>query len=1392
MNYDDDEPPTPVVRTSKLQKMGGANAGPDSPTDGGPGGGLGGPGGGGGGGGTLMLKDNSMPKSKWYQITIPPPRELWQNLWRFYLIPGEPFLTWWDRFMVLVAVSNGTSIPFMAAFRYLDSSSIVGQYVIDVLYLIDIFLKFHVSYLDRGFYVIFPKEMALHYMRSWEFSFDLFTNLPFDLIALSWLHLPLNQVLYYLSIVRLHKLFRTFKLVWWFHKEEKRLNAQAVFQMYKFTIYITLITHWCTCIWYVLACPDQCITPSWATDPAQNPNFANRLSMYVYALYWTVMTMTTTGYGDVHATNDGERIWSIICMITGVFLYGYVSGTIASSLSNLDSRRVSYRQKVEAIKQYMLDQNMDKTMQKRVTGWYEYTWERNKGIDVINVFNDLPSNFRAEVALSLNEDIIEKVSIFKETSLGFRRMLSIAMRINFFTAETYIVHRGEIGKEMFFVVQGRVDVLNDDETESVGSMIEGSYFGEFMLILGHVCEASALAVCNCDVYVLSKDDYDKAVANYPEDGAKVLEATRVAHQQVLQRRVSQGPPGAPGASGAPGAGGRRGSHPHMDHGGADDPPPPPPATSIGTVVVGAQGTARVVRGSVMSIRNGANPASGAVIPQPGNWHIGMSSASMVSASSGAPPPVVSRPGGGGGRRPSIGYFVMDEADHRRIEQIKQDKRRKSLAGSRVSIASSAGTRQSNDMAEPPSQGGMPRKPSGSSARVVGSPSTPGGMNRVFSGSSAASDEDEMRRGGGGGGGSHPVGHASLAAFSAPATMPALPRSAAHTAMPPLIAAAARTATADPASSALPTRYLARRAPLPDGDGALRITDSPGSLIDPHTSVQVAKTGVTPNDNNASSSTSSDTSAVAVGSVVIYVLGALIAFVVLVYVLYWLLAFPLPWIRRWYQRHKSRRQLCRALSHSDKFPVFRFDPLAVRPRTTARNGSDTGPTSTAVTRANSPCASLTATDAFVSVAVELSPVIATRRIGDDLVPVVRGAARDDETGAFVAVPLDGDDGGAPVTALAADDDQAPLALAGALAMTPPPPIPRPAAAYAPMCTSPDVESTDAEVAHHAILIEYAAAAASDATSSCAGSSSRISSTASSRSSSCSSSMCSGSRPVSPQQRDARIVAVPLDQDEDPLPRSAADGGGEQDGFVSTTSLTCSICLEDYALNDTIRELPCHHDFHAKCVQPWLERALTDRVIACPVCRASWPLSSLTQDLHRTPTGTSSSTRARLRRWRHRTLSGLGTTSSNAPSAAAAAAPTTVTPPRAHHRLRRAVTATIDPSHHPRGHHHGLHRHGTTGAHIRSGTAASDTARRSAAHPRTLRGWAAVWNRNRARSGETTRDVVWSRSAATSPVSGGVIARGNEYAPLAPTTVQPQTTVVFAEVLPAPEPAHLGDE
>ena len=44
--------------------------------------------------------------------------------------------------------------------------------------------------------------------------------------------------------------------------------------------------------------------------------------------------------------------------------------------------------------------------------------------------------------------------------------------------------------------------------------------------------------------------------------------------------------------------------------------------------------------------------------------------------------------------------------------------------------------------------------------------------------------------------------------------------------------------------------------------------------------------------------------------------------------------------------------------------------------------------------------------------------------------------------------------------------------------------------------------------------------------------------------------------------------------------------------------CSICLEAYALNESISDLkPCRHLFHHKCIARWLRKKNS-----CPMCRA----------------------------------------------------------------------------------------------------------------------------------------------------------------------------------------------
>lgn len=42
--------------------------------------------------------------------------------------------------------------------------------------------------------------------------------------------------------------------------------------------------------------------------------------------------------------------------------------------------------------------------------------------------------------------------------------------------------------------------------------------------------------------------------------------------------------------------------------------------------------------------------------------------------------------------------------------------------------------------------------------------------------------------------------------------------------------------------------------------------------------------------------------------------------------------------------------------------------------------------------------------------------------------------------------------------------------------------------------------------------------------------------------------------------------------------------------------CAICIEPYKISEVLRMLPCHHEFHKSCIDPWLLEHRT-----CPMCK-----------------------------------------------------------------------------------------------------------------------------------------------------------------------------------------------
>ena len=90
---------------------------------------------------------------------------------------------------------------------------------------------------------------------------------------------------------------------------------------------------YCTCMNKCMSCP--------------------RIEQYVASLYWSLVTMTTLGYGDITPTNNSERAFCIYAMLVGACIFAYSVTNMCTLVHNLNPSLVYFRNRVDQLNDLM-------------------------------------------------------------------------------------------------------------------------------------------------------------------------------------------------------------------------------------------------------------------------------------------------------------------------------------------------------------------------------------------------------------------------------------------------------------------------------------------------------------------------------------------------------------------------------------------------------------------------------------------------------------------------------------------------------------------------------------------------------------------------------------------------------------------------------------------------------------------------------------------------------------------------------------------------------------------------------------------------------------------------------------------------------------------------------
>jgi len=119
----------------------------------------------------------------------------------------------------------------------------------------------------------------------------------------------------------------------------------------------------------------------------------------------------------------------------------------------------------------------------------------------VELFHEIPGEVLAHIATLLEEELFEKGA--------------------------YVVNQGDLGRELYIIVSGEVDVLADGKKVDV--MSDGAYFGEMAIIDSQPRAADVVANTDLVVLRMEMDDFHEILTQQEQIAIGVI--------RVLNRRI---------------------------------------------------------------------------------------------------------------------------------------------------------------------------------------------------------------------------------------------------------------------------------------------------------------------------------------------------------------------------------------------------------------------------------------------------------------------------------------------------------------------------------------------------------------------------------------------------------------------------------------------------------------------------------------------------------------------------------------------------------------------------------------------------------------------------------------------------------------------------------------
>lgn len=434
--------------------------------------------------------------------------------------------------LMFTVVVTPFEVSFLPPTSTIDTLFVLNRFV-DVAFLIDMGMQFILMVptsndaVEGTKWEDNPVTIALKYFKGW-FLIDLFSQ---AVSALDWVavvddndtvssvqELSKFKVLRIVRVLRLVKLARLLRASRILKRWETRVAINyGLLQIIRVGFLTVALAHISACIWALQTVIVGDLGGTWVeaygycekegntvegrtyvTSPGGHPGWVclDPLHIYFASIYWSIMTITSIGYGDISAThgNATEQAIATVLMFATSIMWGRVIATFCEVLSTMNPSLTDFRITMDNLNRYVKRHNLPQPLRQRLRDYFHRTQHLQRTTAFRSVLLRMSPTLQLELLWHTNRVWLQRVQWLQNAECGFIVQLVLSLKPMVFAPSELVTGN------MLYIVWRGVAIYG-------GRMVkQGGIWGDDMLIASEKLRSKwcARALTYLEVYMISR------------------------------------------------------------------------------------------------------------------------------------------------------------------------------------------------------------------------------------------------------------------------------------------------------------------------------------------------------------------------------------------------------------------------------------------------------------------------------------------------------------------------------------------------------------------------------------------------------------------------------------------------------------------------------------------------------------------------------------------------------------------------------------------------------------------------------------------------------------------------------------------------------------------------